>query len=216
MSSLVLRRSSGKLLLCCHHHPSLMVGRNSNSTIGRAITTTATTNNNSIIINVDDDDLDQGRQGGQRQPQQQIGRYVRCFSDQPLKAQRKVKKKAKKSAAKGEPGGRSRELDIMLSALDAPTSKPPPPANEEEEQRREKILKDYTIGKFQEHNAQKHELACKLRLKRHAMKMLPRNSYLKEKALEVDDVGPPKWRRIPTYTPPIPGFNPNDYTTTEE
>ena len=139
---------------------------------------------------------------------------ARCFSDDgPKKAIRKVKKKEKKSKA-GEMG-RPKDLQIILASLDAKVTKPPP-ADEEEMDRRNKILKNYTIGKFERHNEENHELACKLRLKKHAIRMLPKNSKIREMALEVDDVGPPRWRKIPAWTPPIPGFNPKDFSNTEE
>mmetsp|Transcript_110539 Transcript_110539/g.319404 ORF Transcript_110539/g.319404 Transcript_110539/m.319404 type:complete len:155 (-) Transcript_110539:1577-2041(-) len=123
-----------------------------------------------------------------------------------------VKKKEKKS--KGDTS-RPRDLEVILSALDAPVIKPPP-ADKEEIERREKIHKAYTIGKFKEHNDENHDIACKLKMKQHALNMLPRSTKLKEKALEVDNKGPPRWRRIPSWTPPIPGFDPNQFTLTEE
>lgn len=123
-----------------------------------------------------------------------------------------VKKKEKKP--KGETS-RPRDLEIVLAALDAPVTKPPP-ADEEEEARRERVRKAYTIGKFKQHNEENHFMNCKLRMKQHALKMLPRNSDLKKKALEIDDLGPPRWRRIPAWTPPIPGFDPHQFTLTEE
>jgi Mitochondrial ribosomal protein L28 len=120
----------------------------------------------------------------------------------------KVKKKEKKSS-KGETSGRSRELELMIACVDAPKTKPPP-ADEEELARREQILKAYTIGKFKQHNEENHDLACKIRMKRHAINMLPKNSALKDKALNDDDEDnfPPRWRIIPAWTPPIPGFDP--------
>jgi hypothetical protein len=139
---------------------------------------------------------------------------VRYFSDAEGPKQRisKVKKKEKKS--KGD-GGRSRDLEILLACLDAPKSKPPPADNAEME-RRERILKNYTIGKFRQHNQENHDLTCKLKLKQHAMNMLPKNSKLREKALEVDDTMPPRWRKMPAWTPPIPGFDPSQFMLQEE
>jgi Mitochondrial ribosomal protein L28 len=123
-----------------------------------------------------------------------------------------VKRDEKKS--KGE-ASRPRDLEVILSALDAPTTKPPP-GTADEQTRRECIRKAYTIVKFKQHNQDNHDITCKLKMKQHALKMLPKNSKLKEKALEIDDSGPPRWRRIPAWTPPIPGFNPNQFTLTEE
>jgi hypothetical protein len=137
----------------------------------------------------------------------------RCFSDEgPKQAVRKVKKKPKKSKTET---GRPRDLEIILASLDAKSIKPPP-ADEEETARRNEIVRKYTIGKFTRHNAENHDLACKLRLQKHAIKMLPKNSQLKQKALEIEDAGPPRWRNIPAWTPPIPGFNAKNFMNTEE
>jgi hypothetical protein len=136
----------------------------------------------------------------------------RHFSEEPKKALQKVKRKEKKS--KGD-GGRGRDLEVILAALDATSTKPPPP-DEEEKARREQLLKNYTIGRFKQHNEENHDLNCKIRMKQHAIKMLPRDSKLREKALEIDDTAPPRWRHIPAWTPPIPDFNPNVFTMTEE
>lgn len=137
----------------------------------------------------------------------------RCFSDEgPKQAVRKVKKKPKKTKTET---GRPRDLQIILSSLDAESTKPPA-ADEEETARREEILRNYTVGKFKRHNEENHDLACKLRLKKHAMKMLPKDSELKEKALELDDAGPPRWRNIPAWTPPIPDFDPKQFMNIEE
>jgi len=147
----------------------------------------------------------------------QLGRVVssiscRQFSDEgPKKRIVKVKKKERKSSD----GGRSRDLELLLAFMDAPKTKPPP-ADEEETARREIVQKNYTIGKFKEHNEENHDIACKMKMKKHAISMLPKGSVLKEKALVVDDKFPPRWRLIPAWTPPIPGFNPSDYMGTEE
>lgn len=99
---------------------------------------------------------------------------------------------------------------MVVDALDAPVTRPPP-ASKEEMDRRHKVGRDYVIGCFQSHNALEHDLACKIRLKNHAVKMLPKNSVIRKAAMEVDDEGPPKWRHIPVLTPPIPGFDPDDF-----
>lgn len=136
------------------------------------------------------------------------------FSDDAKQRNSKVKKKENKS--KGEvTTGRSRDLEVLLACLDAPKTKLPP-ADEEELARREAILKAYTVGRFKEHNQETHDIACKLRMKKHAINMLPKNSTLREKALEVDDTSPPRWRRIPAWTPPIPGFDPSEFLVAEE
>lgn len=140
---------------------------------------------------------------------------TRVTSVVPRLLSTKVKKKEKKSS-KGDTG-RSRDLEIMLACLDAPKNKPPPPADEEETKRREDIRKAYTIGKFKQHNEENHDLACKMRMKRHAINMLPKNTPLKEKAMRIDDDQfPPRWRHIPAWTPPIPGFNPSEFMVLED
>ena len=142
-----------------------------------------------------------------------FGSSSRDFSDEgPKKRISKVKKKEKKT--KGE-SGRSRDLELLLAFLDAPKIKSPP-VDKEEQIRRELVQKNYSIGKFKQHNEENHDIACKLRMKSHAINMLPKGTVLKEKALEIDDEYPPRWRTIPAWTPPIEGFNPADYATTEE
>jgi hypothetical protein len=141
------------------------------------------------------------------------GGSSRYFSDEgPKQRISKVKKKEKKKS--GETG-RSRDLELLLAFLDAPKIKPPP-VDKDEQARRELVKKNYSVGKFKQHNEENHEIACKLRMKNHAINMLPKRTALKEKALEVDDEYPPRWRTIPAWTPPIPGFNPSDYVITEE
>ena len=133
----------------------------------------------------------------------------------PKTKQLKVKKKVKNSAKKGE-GGRDRHLDLILRALDAPILKPPP-ASEEEMKRRHDVGRAYNIGTWEQHNALHHDLNCKLRLKNHAIDMLPRDTMWKEEALKIDeDDGPPYWRGIPTWTPPIPGFDPSEFIQEDE
>jgi hypothetical protein len=141
------------------------------------------------------------------------GSSSRYFSDEgPKQRIIKVKKKEKKS--KGE-SGRARDLELLLAFLDAPKIKAPP-ADKEETIRRELVKKNYNIGRFQQHNEENHDIACKLRMKNHAINMLPKRTGLKEKALEIDDEFPPRWRTIPAWTPPIAGFNPSNYVMTEE
>lgn len=79
------------------------------------------------------------------------------------------------------------------------------------------------IGRFQMHNEINHDLACKIRLKEHAIRMMPRKEdkmgYLREKALEVDDSEesmPPLYRPIPLDTPPVEGYDVSQFVTREE
>jgi hypothetical protein len=141
-----------------------------------------------------------------------IVRFLSDAGDGPRQRQVKVKRKDKRDK---NSGGRTKELEVILAALDAPTTKAPSPDKEEVE-RRERILKAYTVGRWKQHNDLNHDLACKIQMKKHAIKMLPKDSKLKEEAMKVDTLGPPRWRTIPAWTAPIPGFDPKEFMSTEE
>lgn len=123
-------------------------------------------------------------------------------------------KKKQKSAAGGGPSeegmAQSKTYKMVLDALNAPVTKPPP-ASKEEMERRFQVGRNYVIGSFERHNEWNHYLACKIRMKNHAIKMLPKNTALRKAALEIDEEGPPAWRRIPVWTPPIEGFDPDEF-----
>jgi hypothetical protein len=136
----------------------------------------------------------------------------RLLSDEPAKRVTKVKKKIK---GKKQDGVGDRNLDLILRALDAPITEPPKP-DEEEARRNYEIGRNYVIGMFEQHNAHNHDLACKIKLKEFAIKMLPRDSKLKEEALKEDSSSPPLWRPIPNYTPPIPGFDPSVFANLDD
>jgi hypothetical protein len=140
-----------------------------------------------------------------------IVRFLSDAGDGPRQRQSKVKRKDKRDK---NSGGRTKELEVILAALDAPTTKEPAP-DEEEKERRERILKAYTVGRWKQHNDLNHDLACKIQMKKHAIKMLPKDSKLKEEAMKVDTLGPPRWRTIPAWTAPIPGFDPKKFRTEE-
>lgn len=141
---------------------------------------------------------------------------VRYLSDVegPKKRQQKAKKKAKSKGSEPETG-RSKDLDLILASLDAPVRQEPP-VDEVEQARRYTVGRNYVIGRFRRHNEIDHDLTCKIYLKNHALSMLPKNSKLKEEALKIDDSGPPAWRHLPVWTPPIPGFDPSQYVEREE
>lgn len=124
----------------------------------------------------------------------------RFMSEAPAKRQSKVGKKKKKG--KSEEGGRDKVLDLVLRALDSKKKQPPKP-DEEEAARRYQIGRNYVIGRFEQHNTLENDLSCKLAMKHHAIKLLPRNSYIREAALTVDDTIPPYDRHIPRWYPPI-------------
>lgn len=112
--------------------------------------------------------------------------------------------------------GRDKNLELILASLDAPM-RVEPEVSAEEKARRYEIGRNYVIGRFREHNEINHDLACKIQLKKHCIKMLPRNNpKLKEEALKIDGDGPPPWRLIAKWTPPIPGFDPTPFLDKEE
>ena len=107
--------------------------------------------------------------------------------------------------------------------------------------RRYQIGRNYVIGSWERHNEMTHDLAVKIRMKRYAVRMLPKEGQLgdslvsvnknggnkveeksvygrwREEAMKIDDFpGPPGHRPIPMYTPPIPGFNIEEYMENED
>uniref|UniRef100_A0A7S1E027 Uncharacterized protein n=1 Tax=Thalassionema nitzschioides TaxID=33649 RepID=A0A7S1E027_9STRA len=100
----------------------------------------------------------------------------------------KAAKKKRKQKGGGTEGN-DRVMNLVLKSLNAPRKKAPEP-DEKEAARRSEIVRNYNIGMFNEHNEREHDLACKIALKQHAIKILPRDSYLKEDALKVGDLIP--------------------------
>jgi hypothetical protein len=133
--------------------------------------------------------------------------------DGPKIKQVKVKKKDKPK--KEDEAGKSREYNLVISALDAPMRKEPP-ISEEEKARRHEIGRNYNIGRFRFHNQVHQDLTNKIHLKKHAIKMLPRNSKIKEEALKENTESPPPWRPIPAWTPPIPNFDISKYMAKDD
>lgn len=140
----------------------------------------------------------------------------RSFSDAdaPKKKQQKAKKKSKVAAGPDVAG--QKNLQLILDSLNAPIRKEGK-ISEEERQRRHEIGRKYVIGRFRQHNEQEHDLTCKIHLKQHAIKMLPKNNEkLRNAALEVSQEMPPPWRHIPVWTPPIEGFDPTQLVDKED
>mmetsp|Transcript_3215 Transcript_3215/g.6514 ORF Transcript_3215/g.6514 Transcript_3215/m.6514 type:complete len:204 (-) Transcript_3215:148-759(-) len=148
-------------------------------------------------------------------------------SDEPKTKQKKVKSKDKTpKTSPSQENERNRIEQLLAKAYDAPITKPPS-ASEEEMARRYRIGRNYVIGCFERHNRENHELAVKIRMKRRALKMLPKEGQLgdavggdgrsvygkwREEALKIEQFhGPPSWRHVPMLTPPIPGFDPSVY-----
>ena len=126
----------------------------------------------------------------------------------------KKKKQAAASPVTNADGGRDKNLELILASLNAP-ERMEPEITPEEKARRYEIGRNYVIGCFRQHNEIHHDLACKIQLKKHAVKMLPRNSKLKEEAMKIDDKVPPTWRHIARWTAPIPGFDPTPFLDKE-
>lgn len=141
----------------------------------------------------------------------------RSLSDKGARPSKVVVKNKASSSSSSTPKistERSRDLQLILSALDAPIQEEDPAIISKEEQaRRYAIGRNYVVGKFRQHNEIMHDLACKLQLKQHAIRMLPKNTKLKEEALKINDEGPPLWRHFAVWTPPIQGFDPSEYST---
>lgn len=157
--------------------------------------------------------------GSTQQPQNFHHQQRRHFAkggddDLAMKKQSPAAKKKKSAAASDGPSEEAlagnKTYKMLVASLDARVTKPPP-ASDEEMERRKLVGKNYVVGKFEQHNALEHDLSCKIRLKNHAIKMMPKHSLIRNAAMEIDDEGPPKWRHIPVWTPPIPGFDSDDF-----
>mmetsp|Transcript_9307 Transcript_9307/g.13914 ORF Transcript_9307/g.13914 Transcript_9307/m.13914 type:complete len:150 (+) Transcript_9307:66-515(+) len=117
---------------------------------------------------------------------------------------------------------RDRVKNILVAAIDAEPT-PRPDFTKEDAAKHFEIGKNYVKGKFQVHNEIHHDLACKIRMKNHAINMFPRTtdelSYLRETALYIDDdddTMPPLYRSIPLDTPPIDNFDATRYMSEKE
>lgn len=122
----------------------------------------------------------------------------------------------------------------MVLAIDAPYKKAPP-ASEEEMARRYEIGRKHVIGCWERHNTLNHDLAVKIRMKQYAVRALPKEGTLGDITLDLDGEkvsvygrwrkeafkidewnGPPGHRPIPMYTPPIPGFDIEQYMNEDD
>jgi hypothetical protein len=143
---------------------------------------------------------------------QQVRLFAVAETDGPKKSQKKLKKTKKMSSAMvAAKESRGRELDEVIKALDGVGEKKEPvPPSAEEMERRKQVVRNYTIGRFKEHNSVNHDVACKIHLKKHAMNLLPRDTKLKEAAKEINRLHLiPYWKHIPMWTPPIKDFDPD-------
>lgn len=140
---------------------------------------------------------------------------TRTFAKQKAAAASAKKKKEQAAAATPAQTGRDKDLELILAALNAP-SRVEPEISAEEKARRYEIGRNHVIGRFEQHNELYHNLTCKIHLKMHAVNMLPKQSWLKEAAMKIDEDGPPPWRHIAKWTPPIPGFDPSQFVDKEQ
>lgn len=121
------------------------------------------------------------------------------------------------SEAPGDSGG-DRLTNILIRAIDS-KPRPRPKFSPEEAKKHNDIGRNYVIGRFQRHNEVMHDLACKMKMKSHAIKMMPRStdeqlSYLRRESLKIDSSRssmPPLYRPIPLDTPPVPGYDASKY-----
>lgn len=139
---------------------------------------------------------------------------TRSFATQKAAAA-SAKKKQQQAAAPTVKTGRDKDFDLVLAALNAPM-RVEPEISAEEKARRYEIGRNHVIGRFRQHNEIHHDLACKIQLKMHAVKMLPRNSRVKDEAMKIDHTYPPLWRHIAVWTPPIPGYDPSEFADKDE
>lgn len=126
-----------------------------------------------------------------------------------------TKKKKQKVAVQEENIGKDPHVQMIIRCLDAPYP-PKPQLTDEQKEQHYNAGRNYVIGRFKQHNELYHDLACKIKMKQHAIKLLPEDegTNWKEEALKIDedpDSFPPLWRDIPTDYPPIPGFNPEEF-----
>lgn len=120
--------------------------------------------------------------------------------------------------------------ELLARAIDAPDPGAPK-ASAEEMERRYHVGRNYVIGCFERHNELNHDLAVKIRMKRSAIQMLPKEGAIgdaivngksvygrwRAEAMKLNaDWAPPEHRLVPMHTPPIEGFDPNLYMDKED
>lgn len=129
--------------------------------------------------------------------------------------------KSKKNKEKNVDEGvslKDEQMQMVIRCLDAPMP-PKPQLTDEQKEKHFNAGRNYVIGKFKNHNEMNHDLACKIKLKQHAIKMLPKDegTTWKEEALKIDeDSFPPLWRNIPTDFPPMEGFDAEKFMDEEK
>lgn len=138
-------------------------------------------------------------------------RWFTYDPEAPKLPSQKVKKKQKKVVV--DDAAEGKRFKYMMDIVNAPKIKEGP-ISEEEKKRRFEIGRTYTIESFRRHNVLHHDLTCKIKLKNHAIKVLPRGSKIKEHALSPnnemfpDDFCNARW--FPN------GFDLSEYSLEEE
>ena len=124
-----------------------------------------------------------------------------------------MKKKVVKAKAKGRPGeedaGKDEVYQLFRSIVDAPKMKRPK-FDEATAAKNFEIGRTYNIESRKFQDRFMAQLQLKLDLQQFAIKSLP--PHLAAHATQHDDLPlPPIDRRWWTWTPPIPGFQPDDH-----
>lgn len=92
-------------------------------------------------------------------------------------AQKKVIKTKEKSGSASKMAAKeaktNRLINLMTKACDAPIT-PPPKVSDKEMAIRAMIGRNCVIGSFKRHDENNHDLAVKMRMKKHAMKLSPK------------------------------------------
>ena len=124
---------------------------------------------------------------------------------------RKAKKGSKMASQQKEAEGEMRDSNYQLyvDIIDAP-KKVRPKLTEAQWERDFAIGREYNIKVRRQHDDFEAQLQLKLDLQQFAVECLPSGMRAKSQSLE-DHAPPPLDRRFWTWTPPIPGFKPEDH-----
>mmetsp|Transcript_5327 Transcript_5327/g.16763 ORF Transcript_5327/g.16763 Transcript_5327/m.16763 type:complete len:161 (+) Transcript_5327:267-749(+) len=124
-------------------------------------------------------------------------------------------KKAQRGQAKQTADSDSDEAyEVFRSIIDAPKVGRPK-FSAEEYARHAAIAREYNVKSRKAHDAFHGQLALKIDLQQFAVRSLP--PHMEAHAAQCDDLPlPPLDRRWWTYTPPIPGFKPEDHVIEDD
>lgn len=118
-----------------------------------------------------------------------------------------------KKKRKDQGGGEASRNSFHIKLLDSPPGLGSKAFSEAEQEEFKAIGAEYNRMSMKTHRAEMKDLNMKLKLKREAIDMLPTTS-LQEEAMIIDTNDGPT-RRIPTWTPPIPNFDPAKYNVND-